>query len=52
MSSVWNTLMFLTVVILTAGLMASQEVNAASPTQTQQFKSSSGKTVVEYYAYK
>jgi hypothetical protein len=51
MKTQWNTSIFLTVVILTVGSMASQEANAASPAQTQQFKSSSGKTVIEYYAY-
>ena len=45
--------MFFVVVILGAiCLMASTEASAASPVQTQKFKSSSGKTQIEYYAYK
>lgn len=51
MNTQWNVSIVFMVVILTVCLFISHKANAASPTQTQLFKNSLGKTVVEYYSY-
>lgn len=45
------SILFATIIISTAGLVLAPEADAASPQLAQQFRSSSGRTAIEYFTY-